>query len=768
MHRPLVAAHRALRFWSMLWALALASAPPSATAAPSASPSVPDNVRGAEILWDRWGIPHIYAASATGLAYAFGWAQMHNHGDLLLTLVGQARGRGAEYWGEGFLEEDRWVRTVGGPARARAWYRAQPPAFRSYLDAFAAGINAYARTHPERIADSVEVVLPVRGEDCLAHLHRVLYSYFITSQSRVRNDTRAWRERDARGRVEPETEPGSDLGAASGSNGWAIGPRRSASRRAMLLANPHLSWSDAFTWLEAQLVIRAPGSVPAGRTSAGSGTAELDVYGAALIGMPVLQIAFNPQLGWTHTVNTQDGEDLYELTLDHEGYRWDGGARAFEIETQVLAVRRPGGVPRLDTLRIRRSVHGPVVAEKPGRAVALRVVGLEAPLVYEQWWDMARSRSLAEFERAIGRMQVSGQNILYADRAGHILYHYGGNTPVRPRGDRTFWSGIVRGDTSATLWTRLHPYQAMPRVLDPKSGWLQNANDPPWSCTFPPAVAPDSFPNYLASLAMELRAQRSARMLDQDPSLTFDELVRYKHSTRMELADRLLDDLLGAVRAGVGGPAEAGVGEVRVGAGTVARARSLRRAAAVLEHWDRCADSGSRGAVLFVTWWEEYRRSLPAGRSPYARVWSQAAPRTTPDGLADSALAVRALATAAAEVESRYGAPDVAWGTVYRIERDGLDLPGNGAARAYGVFRNVSYEAAGADRYRAVGGDSFVMAVEFGLRPRAMAVVAAGNASQPGSPHRTDQLPLFARKVLRPIWLDRSEVERNLEAKERF
>src|SRR5205823_5805026 len=101
-----------------------------------------------EILWDTWGVPHIYGNDTQELFYAFGWAQMQSHGDLLLQLYGEARGRAAEYWGEQYLPSDRWIRTLGVPARARAWYAAQTPAFRSYLDAFAAGINAYAREHP--------------------------------------------------------------------------------------------------------------------------------------------------------------------------------------------------------------------------------------------------------------------------------------------------------------------------------------------------------------------------------------------------------------------------------------------------------------------------------------------------------------------------------------------------------------------------------------------------------------------------------------------
>jgi acyl-homoserine-lactone acylase len=84
----------------------------------------------------------------------------------------------------------------------------------------------------------------------------------------------------------------------------------------MLLANPHLPWSDLFLFYEAQT--SAPG---------------VNAYGATLVGFPSLAIAFNDHLGWTHTVNTHDGEDLYELTLADAGYRWDGQVKAFETLT---------------------------------------------------------------------------------------------------------------------------------------------------------------------------------------------------------------------------------------------------------------------------------------------------------------------------------------------------------------------------------------------------------------------------------------------------
>ncbi|MGH7469678.1 MAG: penicillin acylase family protein, partial [Longimicrobiales bacterium] len=113
-----------------------------------------------EILWDRYGVPHVYARDGGSLFYAFGWAQMQNHGNLVLRLYGQARGRAAEYWGEEFLESDHWVRTNGIPARADRWYRQTRSEYRGYIDAFVAGMNAYAAENAAQLSAAERVVLP--------------------------------------------------------------------------------------------------------------------------------------------------------------------------------------------------------------------------------------------------------------------------------------------------------------------------------------------------------------------------------------------------------------------------------------------------------------------------------------------------------------------------------------------------------------------------------------------------------------------------------
>jgi acyl-homoserine-lactone acylase len=687
-------------------------------AAQDATPVGSAGFAGAELLWDTWGVPHIFADDTANLFYSFGWAQMHAHGDLLLRLYGQARGRAAEYWGDRYLESDRLLRTIGTPGRAGEWYAAQSPDFRANLDAFAAGINAYAQLHPERLADEVQVVLPVTAEDVLAHTLR-FWLFFL------------WAGKQGTDVISFEQF---GIQFTGGSNGWAIAPQRSASGNSLLLTNPHLFWAD-FIFFEAQLA--APG---------------YDAYGATLVGLPVLAIAFNDALGWTHTVNTFDGWDAYELTPDKGGYRFEDEVRPFETETQTLSVRQEDGTVRQEELIVRRSVHGPIVAERDGSLIALRVVAVDqwvsAAGVLEQWWEMGRARSLEEFEAALEQMQLPMLNVLYADRNGHVLFISAGQVPVRSNGDWAFWAGVVPGDTSATLWSTIHPYQDLPRVIDPPGGWVQNSNEPPWTATLPFQLRPEDFPPYLAPPLdfPGFRAQRSMRMLTEDPAMTFDELIEDANATEVEFALRILDDLIGAARQG----------------GAVAN-----RAADVLAAWDRRVDSASRGALLFVAWIQALEETTGLGNFLFITPWNPEAPLDTPRGLADSEAAVVALELAAERIEADHGALDVAWGDVARLRYGQVDLPASGGpGDPHGIFRDIDFVPTPEGSLVSVGGDTFIAAVEFSQPVRAQVLTTYGNASQPASPHVGDQLALFARNEMRQAWRSRDEIAAHLEARE--
>lgn len=691
-----------------------------------------DTAPATEILWDEWGVPHIFARDNDGLFYAFGWAQAQNHADLILRLYGEARGRAAEYWGEEFVESDRLIHTLDITADAADEYANLSPEWRGYVDAFAAGFSAYADANRDLIADEREVVLPVLATDILAHSIRVLRYQFTAGRGLV--TARQWAN------AAPQS---SGIGAVTqadmlhGSNAWAVGPSRSASGNAMLVANPHQPWYGAGMWMEAHLV--APG---------------VNVYGAALVGQPILGIAFNDNLGWTHTVNTNDGWDLYELTVDeaNDTYLYDGEQRSFTTREAAFRVLQADGAFREETLTVRESVHGVVLAERPGQAVALRTVGENTFAAGQQWWEMGLAQDFEAFQAAISNVRIPMFTIMYADREGNILHLFNQIVPRRSQGDWAFWSNItllspnnpaiLPGDDPALVWDeadRLR-YDELPQVTNPDTGWLQNANEPPWTTTYPYAIDAGDYPPYIApSPFVWPRPVVSMRLMYEDESITFDELTEYKQSTEVELARWVLDDLIAA----------ASDSDVEI----------VQQAAEVLANWDRQANADSRGAVLFFAWADFYIE--PLGFAALGGEWDPNDPFNTPRGLADPAGAVAALEEVATQLEALrvLGAGiDVAYGEIFRVRAGEYDLPANGGEDLLGTFRTLTFSQDDDRRLRATSGDSYQAIIEFGDTVRARVLLSHGNATQPTSPHFGDQLVLYAEKRFRDAWLTREDI----------
>jgi Protein related to penicillin acylase len=208
----------------------------------------------------------------------------------------------------------------------------------------------------------------------------------------------------------------------------------------------------------------------------------------------------------------------------------------------------------------------------------------------------------------------------------------------------------------------------------------------------------------------------------------------------VETADRFLDDLLAAVDKYPDSTA--------------------LQAAAILKAWDRKTDAASKGAVLFSAWFEKLTPTM------YATRWDPFKPVTTPDGLSDEKQAVSLLVQAAKEVKEKYGSMDIAWGEVFRLRMNGIDLPANGGLQQEGILCQCPTRKDADNKFRAEGGETFIAVTEFGKSPQASVLLGYGNATQEGSKHRTDQLNLLSEKKLRQALLTKEDVRKHLERKE--
>lgn len=679
------------------------------------SDTISDNVSGGlaggEILWDSYGVPHIYGEDEASVFYGFGWAQAHSHSDILLRLYGEARARGAEYWGEEYVETARWLAMNSVPERAEDWYAAQSDQFRQNLDAFARGINEYAEAHPDAINPELAVVLPVSGVDVVAHAHRLMNFVYVASPARVIG----------------AQAPRITGAERDGSNTWAIAPARSASGNTMLLANPHLSWGPGFfTYYEAHKV--GP---------------DFEIYGATQVGLPVIRFAFNQERGIANTVNGVVGSTSYLLTLDDDGYVFDGEVREFETRDTSILIRQEDGSLQEEAITVRYTVHGPVFERPDGANVALRVAGLDRPGVLEQYFDMMRARSFEEFQSVMERLQIPTFNITYADRDGNIEYIFNGIVPRRASGDMDFWTGLVPGDSSDYLWDEVHPYSDLPRATNPDGGFVQNANDPPWLSSWPVSYTPDDFPPYMAQVApLSARAQNSVRMIAEREQVSFEEFTELKLSTYALLTERVLDELLDAARG--------------------AADETLIAAVELLESWDRHFDADSRGALLFEEWARQFAPNNFTNQGNYAVAFSMDDPLNTPRGLRDADEAVEMLRRAAELTVERYGALDRPLGEVSRFIIEDVDVPGHGGYGNLGIFRVHTWSPLDdTGRRTPLHGETWVSLVEFSDPVRAIGLMSYGNSRQPGTAHYSDQLEMLSRNEFRTLWLQREEIEDN-------
>lgn len=684
------------------------------SSAPAPAPPAPAAATSTEILWDRYGVPHIFAPDHPSLFRAYGYAQMEAHAELLIRLYAQARGRGAEFYGPEYLDSDRWVRTNGLPETAKQWARGQSAEFAPLIDEFAKGLNAWAGEHKSELSASAQAVLPLTAEDVYAHGLRVIHYDWVVSPRRLESRLARWED------------------DVHGSNEWAIAPSRSATGKALLMSNSHLQWGDIHTYFEVQL--SAPG---------------VTSYGAVWVGFPVLRQCFTEYVGWTQTTNNPAESDLYRLVENDGGYVLDGQVKPFETRTETIRVKQPDGTLKDETLVVRTSVHGPVVAERKGAPIAMRVAALDRPRMFEQFWKMGLAKNYSEWDAAMRMHQLPLFNTAYADRDGRIAYVYNATLWKHPTGDYRFWQGVVPGDTSALIAHEIVPYDEVPKVVDPATGWVQNSNDMPWTSVYPMALDPKQFAaGFAAPQGITQRAQRGIRILSTMPDkISFDDVKRGKLDTRVETADQFVDDLVAVARARGTAPA--------------------KRAAEVLAGWDRRAEADSVGMLVFYRFMTEAGANF-ASIGGFKVPTDDARPLETPRGFRDSAKALAVLDTVAASIEKEYGTLNVKWGDVLRFRRGGTDLPGNGAPSSLGAIRTIGLGPFKDGRAEAVQGDTFFAVIEYSTPQRGEVLLNYGNWSKAGSKHIDDQLPLAARKEMRPMWRDKKDIEANLESRKVF
>ena len=736
----------------------------AACAPPDEMALVEEMARSVEIVRDEWGVPHVSGPTDASVAFGFLYAQAEDNFWQIEDSYLHALGRAAEVHGESRLASDVLNRALEIRRLSIQEYERMDERHREICRWAMEGLNYYLRTHPD-----VKPRLLERFEPwyVLAFARFATYQLFLYGRTGLAVDDALETARLIEVQALDHAAPSSDGAAApaspappvlpspvssfdattewsaAGSNMWAIAPARSASGRALLFINPHQPFFGPGQWIEGHL----------------SSEEGLEVSGATFPGSPTIGVGRNAHLAWSHTVNAPDVVDLYAETFDDpsrpDAYRYGDDYRQAYTWAEGIVVKTDGGAENR-VFELRRTHHGPLVAVRDGRPLAVRMAKLEEGGQLEARLGMARARSLDEFQNALERLAIPLFNTLYADREGNIFYVYNGAVPRRRRTDLD-WSLPVDGRDPSTEWEGYHAFSELPQILNPPSGYLQNCNATPFLAAGEGSLDPAAYPSYMAPEPDNARSEISRRILESQERFTFDEWQAAAWDTTVLEAERRIPELHEEWR--------------RLRGVDAARAARLAEPIAELGAWDGVSRVESQAMTLFAAWMEKRQAQSAAEGARTVQASAAAAPAPWP--------LVRALESAVAELVETHGDWRIEWGEINRLQRihtsgeaafddERQSLAVAGAPGPLGiVFNFYTRKEAGERRRYGVAGHSYAAAVELGDTVDARSVLVFGQSAQPDSPHFFDQAELYAVRRFKAAWFEPEDVDTHARSRYR-
>ncbi|MCO8165738.1 acylase [Pseudomonas sp. 21LCFQ010] len=721
-----------------------------------------------EIRWTSYGIPHIRANDERGLGYGVGYAYARDNLCLLSEEVLTARGERARFMGrEGEssarldnVSSDLFFTWLNNDKAVDAFWRAQPEPVKQLLTGYTAGFNRYLKDKgAPQACQGAEWVRPLQETDMVRLIHRLMVEGGI---GRFAEPLLAAVPPAALAEKTASIDTARIQGSVyeRGSNAIAVGGERTENGRGRLLGNPHFPWSGALRFYQMHLTI--PG--------------KLDVMGASLPGLPVVNIGFNQKLAWTHTVDTSGHFTLRKLRLDPKDpqrYLIDGKSYPLLAREVQIQVREADG--RLTTQKqlIHESRFGPLI-KWPGvadwdsqHAYAFQDANLANTRALEQWYAMNRAGSVSELRDVVQRIQgIPWVNTLAADQQGQAAYM---NVSVVPNVSLQQLQGCIDpalqarglpgldGSRSACDWQTAQgalqagivPGSQLPVLL--RKDFVQNANDSAWMSNpaepltgFSPLVSREGAP-------LGLRARFALTQLAGLENNPISEafLKDLVSGERVHAANLLLDDLLQWCAA-------------------LKDQTSFERACTAMKSWDRTASSqASIGWLYFQAFAREFQKANKGWSVPF----DSNNPQTTPRGIdwhqPEVAKAVAdMLHKAIAQVDALQLPADVTWGQLQAVAHNGKRIPIPGGDGHLGVYNAIQSVPQKDGSLKVVSGSSYIQLVSFDEKgPVAQGLLAFSQSSDPASKHFADQTELFSRQdwQVLPFRDEQIKADRRLE-----
>ena len=654
------------------------------------------NPQNIEIVRDSFGVPHIYGKTDAEVAYGLAWA--HSEDDFNTIQIGYLAGNNllAKYLGNSGLGADFLAQFIGSKELFSTLYENDiSKEYKAIIEGYALGINRYAKTHANEVL--LPELFPITPEKMIRYAQLQL---FISSKGDQ------WVQRIVNNQLHFSF---ADDEVQKGSNTIAFNSRITKDGATYLAINTHQPLDGPVSWYEAHLCSE-------------EGT---NILGALFAGSPNILIGVNNHLGWAHTVNQPDKTDVFALEMhskDKLKYCVDNQYLNLTPKKASLILKILGlSIPIKK--KYYESIYGPTLKNKSGY-YALRTPALFEIRALEQWWRMNKATSFTEFYNALKMKALPGYNIGYADKNDTIFYISNGLIPKRASGYN--WENVVPGNTMKTLWNTTYDIEELPQVLQPKSGYIYNANHTPFRSS-----GEEDNPNenqFSKDMGFEIydnnRSTRLKMRIDSYDKIDYEDFKSIKYDR--EYPKPYVFSWMNLNHLDLMDPEQ--YSEVTP---------LLQR----LQAWDRKADPDSFGAGTFAIFYNQLGplyRALPL-------------PKIIPPSTI-----LEALVLTKKYMLKYFKTLDVTLGDYQKLVRGSKEIPIFGLPDIVTAMASIPHKDG---KVKVVSGESYIELVRFTPDgPEIESIISYGSSDHSDSPHYNDQMELYANFKTKKMTLNKENV----------
>ena len=508
------------------------------------------NLQAPVTVWrDTNGVPHIEAQSERDLFIAQGFVTAQDRLFQMDLSRRQASGQLSEVLGEKTLTRDKFFRTFGLRRAAEASWQAYSNSAKDVLQWYAEGVNAYIRQAKDRNTLPIEFIIlgyqPTDWQaiDSLAiakymafdlggHWKGQAFRYQLAQQFPADKALDLFPAYPVDGATIIQAAKDHPLDVSNlfaeavfphefnGSNNWVVSGSKTASGLPLLADDPHLALATPAIWYETHL--NAP---------------DLNVSGVIFAGIPGIIVGHNDKIAWGVTNVGPDVQDLYiekRNPANKNEFEYMGKWEPATVIKEEIKVKDSAPVPH----EVVVTRHGPIISEfahdgRPDTALSLRWTALEPTTELEAVQKFAKAQNWEEFKKALTYFHVPAQNFVFASTDGTIAYRANGKIPIRKKGDS---SAPVPGWTDEYEWKGYIPWEELPTVVNPPSGYIATANN---------KVVDDSYPYHLSNVwAQPYREKRIQEVLSSKGKLTAEDMMALQFDAKNMQAEEFLPILL--------------------------------------------------------------------------------------------------------------------------------------------------------------------------------------------------------------------------------